>query len=296
MQVIITYVDYGNCEDVATSNLRILHKSFRQLACQALYCQIKSISDPLYFSPELLGKTLHLNVLASPAPNSIDVHVISLLPGIVGMNSHFTPEIEDARIQQKLQLPTIFLQHDRSFLVVISHVHDISNFHVHVLDKGVAERMMELEANLQTHYSVESNRCHLFFEDDQLCCVFSVEHEMYCRAIAMKKSLDSKAHCQVQLIDYGDVVDVPLFETFYLPDTFLKYPMFAINCRLFAENNERFSERIFDQTTKMFKRMVCDETKILKATPLDGRLFIYKCTHAQHMHSMLRLIHNTHLA
>ena len=272
-------MDYGNYEYVAASNLRILHKSFCHLASQALYCQIKSISEPLYSFPELIGKILHLNVLASSAPNTLDVHVISLLPGIVAMNFHFSHEIENAQIHQKLQPPTIFLQQDHSFQVVISHVHDINNFYVHVLDKDVAECMMELEANLQTHYSVASNRCKLFFEGEQLCCVYAAAYEMYCRGIAAEKNLDSKAHCQVKLIDYGDVMDIPLFEIFALPDAFLNYPVFAINCRLFAENNERFSKLFFDHATKLFKRMVCDETKILKATPLEGRLFIYKFTH-----------------
>lgn len=283
-QTLVRYVDYGNCEYLPSTSLRTLCRSFSRLACQALTCTIVNAvsmnSSLTKSSAELLGKTLCICVTACPAPNVIDVEVLSMWSSVVPMSpsnsigaqlsSNYGAELGILPEHYDLNLhpPAIKLHEDLSFPVVISHIDDVTHFYVHLLDRVTAEQMMQLETDMQAHYSVASNQYSMLLGGKRICCVYSTRNQMYCRAVVMKPP-DDDVCCQVQLVDYGYVLSVPLKDMLALPTEFMKYPTFCICCRLFEDDIEQLPNDFYEHATKRFKHMVTEDMKIFTAFPSD---------------------------
>lgn len=286
LQMMVKYVDYGNCEYLPSTSLRTLCRSFCRLPCQALTCTVvnaetmnSSSTEP--FSAELLGKTLHICVTACPTPNVIEVKVLSLWSSVAPMTP--SNSVGDqlstgygsqlialpGRYDSNLHPPAINLHEDLSFPVVISHISDITHFYVHLLDRVTAEQMMQLETDMQAYYSVPSNRYSILLGRERTCCVYSTRNQMYCRAIVTKQSLgpEDGVCCQVQLVDYGYTQSVPLKDMLALPTEFMKYSIFCICCRLFEDDKEQLPNDFLEHATKKFKHMVTEDMKIFTAFP-----------------------------
>lgn len=263
-------------------HIRPLPVEFSLLPHQALYITIHKgplSSSPFSLPSDFIGSTVNVRVVTCNAPNTFEVTVPESkkckLPGTC------VQECDNLfqEIHIKVNLPDIKLP----FQAVVAHVNTVTDFYVHQLDRESAERMRKLETDMQLFYSNRIN--HHFINKNELlpgnlCCVYSVIHELYCRAVLLH--MEGNLMCKVQLFDYGHTEMMSLQDLLVLPINFLHLPLCSIHCRLVFQEEELPND-VIEELTTLFKPMATS-LKVYRVVQGKSKFYmLQKKQGSQHM-------------
>lgn len=266
------FVDYGNTDKVCGTHVHPLPLEFCQLPCQALYITIRERStcgSPCSSPSELIGSVVSVRITACRAPNTFEVTVLN--SGKYkkhGSSSTLGCDMSgDVSCCAQLSLPDMTFP----FQAVVAHVNSVTDFYIHQLDKGKAERMRRMETDVQQFYSNRSNHNVIDIvklEPGIIGCVYSVTDGLFCRATVL--NVEEDLTCEVQLVDYGHTEKKLAHDILELPLELLHLPVCCIRCQLSFDGEKCSTARI----DGLFKQMArC--TRVF--TVFQGQCSKYMC-------------------
>ena len=193
-----------------------------------------------------------MNIAEEPPNTSVptSVHVteesgVEKLTDVIVTEVNGKTESDDQRLPTTscLQSLSIELGPASDFSFLVSHIVSPREFYVHPVQEDIAQRLSRLTESLLKRYSIISNQCQLslsalshgLHEQDSsrrvLCCVRCPDDEQWYRGV-ISSPVQEGGKCLVQLLDFGEYLEVSLENVYELAEEFRDLPAQAVRCSL----------------------------------------------------------------
>lgn len=277
---VVYFVDFGNANQVTSSEIRKLKPAYVQLPCLAVHCRLQA---PDLLSDDLTTKFGELvssgNLSFQPCSKENGMYVVKMFTGdgvcindvLLGGSSRAEEVVKsqnvcasDLEVAKKPQIPDFDMPLDgtkQPFLV--TNIDSLHSFYAHFYTEESREKFSGLLEKINTHcssitqpYSPEVG--------EVVCCQFSLT-EQWLRAEVLQVQGSSYV---VQFVDYGNVVSVQKEEIRKADDSFLHLPKQAIRCKLHISvdpNSPKLNE--------IFEEMVRNSLSYIRALSKDKNVY-----------------------
>ncbi|OWK56978.1 Tudor domain-containing protein 1 [Lonchura striata] len=263
----VSFVDYGNTEDVPRDNIRQISSSFLKLPFQAIKCWLSGIKPGnSHWNPEAtrrfhmctsgleLQATLNTSCPAggiTDKKRKIKIAVFVLneccLPLFVFLKGRHVVISEIQKITSLGHWKSIELAVDETMSVCVTEVVSPDLFYaVPVANKGQKNLFKEL-ISLED-YCRSCNKQPFQPKPGEACCAqFSGNGNWY-RAVVLE---DFQSAVKVLYGDYGSTETLPLSKVLPITDTYLKLPFQTITCSLAGIEKVEWSPLVLDKLKKL---------------------------------------------
>ncbi|ESP00578.1 hypothetical protein LOTGIDRAFT_157854 [Lottia gigantea] len=248
-KVTVRFVDYGNCEEERSDDLKQLTLEMMKAPVQAFPCKIKNLTDwNQDFQDRLNEMTEELTFTFASGSQPFDVEVKTKRGKDV------------ANLIMNPPRPRVFAKQIKPIDDVqayISHVEKDNSFYIQFSDH--TETINEMSTTL-AEFPVEEVPERL--TSKYACAAMFSEDQAWYRAIVTK--LGPKVH--VHFVDFGNGDDLPVDKLKELPEDILDVPPYAFHCKIDGVQTwSQAAKDLFDSYTEkeMTVKFLSDSTPFL---------------------------------
>lgn len=292
---VVYFVDFGNSENVAVSDIRKLKPEYVKLPCLAVRCRLSApgpLSEDLNpkFGELAMGGTLSFQaVLEEDSMYSVKMFRddgVCINDALLGTSSFSTPPPvaaastitgEVAKSQAaakskpmaagKRKIPEFDMPMDgRKLPFLITNIFSLGSFHAHYYTEESREKFTAFLEQISI-YCAGIPEPYSPAVGEEVCCQFSAT-EQWLRAQVLQVEGDTY---DVQFVDYGNIVKVQREEIRKLDDSFTFVPKQAIHCSLSTSINLN-SPKLIEQ----FEEMVRNSISFIVAVKKESDLYEVK--------------------
>lgn len=154
------------------------------------------------------------------------------------LEDDYTAQLSPQRSNELIPL-FVRLNEKSEISVLVSHVVSANEFYVHPIQEDVAYGISSLSQSLTSHCSDQEKLEQLTIDlnclnfTGLLCCVQSPDDKKWYRGVIVSSLVCSET-CSVQLLDFGDILTVPIRSLYRLETRFCCYPLLAVRCSLLS--------------------------------------------------------------
>ncbi|XP_021356780.1 tudor domain-containing protein 1-like isoform X2 [Mizuhopecten yessoensis] len=238
------FVDYGNCEEVGTDNIRKLVPSLKSLPCQSIHCKLHNVTnegqsqETLQAFAQIVGggkvqveaQNIDGGVFSILLTTADGVDVNSMFQVKVTSNHQLSPHPEE-RKTGKVKLSEIakFEPQEKQFDVVISYVASPEEFYCQLASTENIQALELLLQNIMLQCEMGNTDPSFTQEVDDLCCAHFTDGS-WNRAAIVKVFPDNTL--LVHFLDFGNTEIVPRDKVRPILREYIELPVPAFKCSL----------------------------------------------------------------
>lgn len=292
---LVYFVDFGNSENVAVSEIRKLKPEYVKLPCLAVHCRLSApgpLSEDLNpkFGELAMGGTLSFQAV-SQEDDMYSVKMfrddgVCINDALLGTSSFSTPppvaaastnagEVAKSQAAAKSEpvaagkrkIPEFDMPMDgRKLPFLITNIFSLGSFHAHYYTEESRERFTAFLEQISV-YCAGIPEPYSPAVGEEVCCQFSAT-EQWLRAQVLQVEGDTY---DVQFVDYGNIVKVQKEEIRKLDDSFTLMPKQAIHCSL-SSSIDLNSPNLIEK----FEEMVRNSISFIVAVKKESDLYEVK--------------------
>ncbi|XP_065602669.1 tudor domain-containing protein 1 [Cyrtonyx montezumae] len=256
--VLVGYIDYGNCEVLQPTRLRPMIPKLMDLPAQAIRCTLAGIKPPLRaWTSEAISlmkklvkdKVLTVKVVDKESCKSvvelIDASVIPEInisryligkgcaAGASGMALQATETCDvkqadqDRGNERNYRWNKLSLNH--AVDVVVCTLYSPGEFYCQIANSNDLHALNSLNKSLFEYCQKTPPNAFKLEKGEPCCALFSDDGNWY---RALVKTVTSDRNVTVHFVDYGNVEEVPLDKIRQIPSSFLQLPFQGVKCWL----------------------------------------------------------------